>query len=120
MAPKTTPSQACAPEAEKHFGPHHQAFSWLCSTEFDPRAELVERTYDVCKGVATCLDIVMNEQLRTQSHGGDDTDENDRSLIGASATESLLRLALAATKMLAADADAAIAKINQVSHREEK
>lgn len=104
-------------EAPSHFGPHHSPFSWLHATAFDPRAELLTTTYDVCRGVETCLDILMNAQLRSQSHGDDDTDPENRALLSISDTERLLRLAHAATRMLANDADVAITEINRLNRQ---
>ena len=120
MATKTTPPAAPTPEQEKTFGPHHVPFSWLHCTEFDPSARLVETTFDVCRGVETCLEIVMNERLRMASHGSDDTDEDDRALLHQGDTERLLRLALAATRMLANDADVAITEINRSNRQRGK
>lgn len=120
MVTKTTPPQANAPEQEVQYGPHHHAFSWLHSAEFDPRAELTARTYDVARGIETVLNIVMNAQLHQQSHGDDCTDPDDRPLFSKSDTERLVRLALASAQMLASDADVAITVINRAASREGK
>ena len=103
----------------KHFGPLHKPFSWLHKDTFDHRAGFLARTFDVCRGVEICLEIVMGEQLRSQS-GADDTDPEDRSLIGAERTERLLLLALAATRMLADEADMSIDALNRVDRQESK
>lgn len=115
MATKTTPP--LTPDTTQKYGPHHQPFTWIYTNKFDPRVELVATTYDVCRGVETCLEIMMNAQLHSQSHY-DDTDPDDRRLLSGGDTERLLRLAIAATRMLATEADAAIIDINRRASRE--
>ena len=113
MATKTTLGQDHAPQEEKVFGPHHTSFSWLHSCQHDPRAEFAACTYDVARGIETVLDVAMNAQLHQQSHGDDCTDPDDRPLFSKSDTERLLRLALAAARMLSNDADVVITDINR-------
>ena len=119
MANKTMPPQEQQPAGMKRYRPHHQAFSWLHSTKFDSSAKLIETTYDICRGVETVLEIIMNESLRVQSDDGD-TDPDYRSLLGTAKTEYLLRLALQATRLLGSAADSEVMSINQSGRREEK
>ena len=114
MAIRTTPPQDQVSDQKKHYGPHHTAFSWLWSTEIDHRAEFVELTYDVTRGIETVLNVVMNSQLHQQSHGDECDDPDDRPLFSKADNDRLVRLALASVRLLG---DEAGVLIDGTNHR---
>lgn len=91
-ASKSAPPPPAQPKAL------HQAFSWLPeSLKGDRQAEFLAMTQTICAGVATCLELVQQNELAR--------DNGRAPLLGIQASEKLLMLATASAKMLANNAE---------------
>lgn len=108
--PTNTPSVS-SPAAQST--PLHTPFSWLHKhVRNDFQGQFLAQTMDVCRGIETCLNLVMEAQLHAANNAGAEPDPDDRPLLSIGDTERLLRLALVSSKMLADEADSRIDRLN--------
>jgi len=88
----------------------HQAFSWVEKGVADvDGAEFAALTMDVCRGIATCLELMHVTDISVNSGAGDE----DPPILGAVDKERLLLLAQAAARMLGDRADKRVDGMNK-------
>jgi hypothetical protein len=107
--------------APKNDRPFHERFSWLDKSLSDDRAaQFVATTFDFCNGIAMCMELAHSANLE-RAHN-DDADEVDkcRPAIGIVDTEHLLMFAQSAARMLAAEADRHMERLNALSAAAQK
>lgn len=99
--------------APKKSRPIHESFSWLSPPlAFDNEAQFIATTFDFCSGIALCLDLVHNSNL-DRSHNADcDGGKECRPTLGAADTDRLLMFAKSAARMLSANAERHIERLN--------
>jgi hypothetical protein len=108
MPSTNTPSQS--PEIKTRDAVH-EPFSWFSEEAKDyPLANFVGLTRDVCNGIETCLEIINSAALdREAAEDGNDVIP----AINTFEADNLLRLAMAASRLMAYEAEGAIKWINE-------
>lgn len=95
-------------------GAVHERFSWLHkSLEFDREAQFTATASDVCKGIVLVLELVHTSNLDRSNNEQCDPGAASHPTLGVIDTERLFLFAQAAARMLAADAERNIDRMNK-------
>jgi hypothetical protein len=101
--------------------PLHKAFSWLRpDLEHDHDAQFVATAHDVCKGIATCLQLVQNSNMVRSNQDDFVPGDEDAPLLDIGDTERLMLFAQAAAQMLGEDAERRIERLNERAQKKAK
>jgi hypothetical protein len=102
--------------APKKNRPIHESFSWLApSLAFDKDAQFIATTFDFCSGIALCLDLVHSSNLDRAHNADCDGGKECRPTLGTADTDRLLMFAKSAARMLSANAERHIERLNAAS-----
>jgi hypothetical protein len=100
-------------KAPKNDHPAHQPFSFLDkSVSRDPNAHFAETTFNICNGIAMCLELAHCADLERTHNDDCDAGKECRPAIGIVETERLLMFAQSAARMLSANAERHIDQLN--------
>jgi hypothetical protein len=100
----------------KNDQPVHEPFSFLeKSVSCDPNAHFAETTFNICNGIAMCLELAHSANLERTHNKDCDAGDECRPAIGIVETERLLMFAQSAAKMLTASAERHIDRLNAAS-----
>lgn len=85
----------------------HQPFSWLRDdVQTSPLTDFVETTLDISLGLETCLNLAFSSELER-------SDPEGRPTLNLAETHNVLRLAIAANKLLHMEASSKIQWLNK-------
>jgi hypothetical protein len=80
----------------------HKPFSWLCDeAQLDGSARFLEKTFDVCSGIVTCLELVQSSNMERSFNVDADPGTEQAPILNENDTERLLRLAIASAQLIA-------------------
>jgi len=96
--------------------PIHEPFSWLDkSLSCDRNAQFAETTFDICNGIALCLELAHSANLERTHNKDCDAGDECWPAIGIVESERLLMFAQSAARMLSANAERHIDRLNAAS-----
>lgn len=108
------PRQKHAPTVSPAHTPNgqHKPFSWISDeAKGFPLADFAALSIDVCNGIHTCLELVNAADLERDAQA--DGDEDAIPAINVADTSYLLRMASAASQLLAMEAERRIEWVNK-------
>lgn len=96
----------------------HKPFSWLHdSLRHDREAEFAATTFDICRGIDLCIELVHSSDLERSHNTDANPGEECLPVLGPVDTETLLQFVMASAKLLAGNADRRIEWLNDAALR---
>lgn len=96
----------------------YRPFNWLRDdVEYSPLNDFVATTVDITAGLETCLNLVNSSELERVQNVGSDPGEAVTPLLDVADSSNLLRLAIAANRLLHSHAMNQVERINEFKRK---